>query len=184
MNNERGNIVFGVFWEFLEAIVFAAAIFTIVYLFVFQPNQVSGNSMYPTFHDKEYILTDKVSYRLSQPGRDDVVVFKSPPNPEKDYIKRIIAIPGDSVMVKLGKVYLNGELLSEDFLPPDVYTQANTFLREGEGYTVPSDSYIVMGDNRGGSDDSRHWGVVTKGEFIGKVFFRYLPITRFGMTPR
>lgn len=184
VDNERGNVVFGVFWEFVEAIVFAAAIFTIVYLFVFQPNQVSGDSMYPTFFDEEYILTDKITYRLGEVKRGDVAVFKAPPNPDKDYIKRVIGIPGDRVMVKSERVYLNGELLSEDFLPPNTNTDASSFLREGQEFVVPSDSYVVMGDNRGGSDDSRHWGIVKKSEFIGKVFFRYFPLTRFGPAPK
>ncbi len=176
--------IFGIIWEFVESIVFAAAIFTIVYLFLFQPNQVSGNSMYPTFFDKEYILTDKISYKLGQPKHGDVIVFKAPPNPEKDYIKRIIAVPGDQVRVQGGKVYLNEELLDENYLPANMITQPSAFLREGQNYVVPSNNYIVMGDNRGGSDDSRHWGLVKTSDFIGKVFFRYFPLTRFGPAPK
>lgn len=173
--------VFGVFWEFIEAIVFALAIFVVVYLFLFQPNQVKGSSMYPTFKDGEYILTDKISYRLGQPKHGEVVVFKSPKNENVDFIKRIIGLPGDSVKISRGKVYLNGKLLDEsEYLDQSVYTGPESFLAEDQDITVPDGKYFVMGDNRPHSSDSRDFGPVTTDEFVGKVFFRYFPIDRFG----
>ncbi len=174
---------FGVAWEFVEAIVFALAIFVIVYLFLFQPNQVKGSSMYPTFKDGEYILTDKISYRIGDPARYDVVVFKSPKDQDVDFIKRVIGLPGETVRVEGGKTYLNNKLLAEPYLASNVYTAGGLFLRDGQTLTIPEGEYFVMGDNRPHSSDSREWGLVTKDEFIGKVFFRYFPFDRFGPAP-
>lgn len=174
-------VTFGVFWEFIEAAVFALAIFVVVYLFLFQPNQVKGHSMDPTFSDSEYILTDKVSFKMGLPKRGDVVVFKSPKNADVDFIKRIIALPGERVKIKGGKVYLNGAVLDESkYLAPSVYTGPESFLSENQEFLVPAGKYFVMGDNRAGSSDSRDFGPVLPSEFIGKVFFRYWPIDRLG----
>ncbi len=184
MFKSRGFAAFGVIWEFVEAIVFAAAIFTIVYLFFMQPNQVKGSSMYPTFYDGEYILTDKISYRLGKPAHGDVVVFKSPRDQDVDFIKRIIGLPGDSVYVQGGRVYLNKQLLDEPYLPAGIYTRPGSFAREGALINIPEDRYFVLGDNRVHSSDSREWGLVTTDEFIGRVFFRYFPFSRFGPTQK
>ncbi len=173
--------IFGVFWDFIEAIVFALAIFVVVYLFLFQPNQVKGHSMDPTFHDGEYILTDKISFRLGLPKRGDVVVFKSPKNADVDFIKRIIGLPADRVKISGGKVYLNSQILNETaYLDSSVYTGPESFLSDNQEITVPTGKYFVMGDNRPHSSDSRDFGTVAPSEFIGKVFFRYFPIDRFG----
>lgn len=180
MLKNRGFVLIGALWEFVEAIVFAAAIFTIVYLFFMQPNQVKGNSMYPTYHDGEYILTDKISYRLNKPERGDVIVFKSPKDQEVDFIKRIIGLPGETVKVTNGKVYVNNKQLSEPYLPASSVTRPGLFSREGTAITVTSDNYYVLGDNRDHSSDSREWGLVNTDEFIGRVFFRYFPFDRFG----
>ena len=107
--------------EFVQSIVMALSVFVILYLFIVQPNEVNGESMLPNFLDKEYLLTDKISYQFSTPSRGDVVVFKAPKSEscavdECEYIKRIIGIPGDKVMIKDGQVYLNGKLLNQTCL--------------------------------------------------------------------
>lgn len=173
--------VFGVFWDFIEAIVFALAIFVVVYLFLFQPNQVQGHSMEPTYHDGEYILTDKFSFRMGPPSRGDVVVFKSPKNADVDFIKRIIGLPGEKVKISGGKVYINDQILDESgYLDPSVYTGPELYLGENRDIVLPDGYYFVLGDNRPHSSDSRYFGPVTPSEFVGKVFFRYWPIDRFG----
>lgn len=172
---------FGVVWEFVEAVVFALMIFFVCYLLLFQPNQVKGHSMESTFHDGEYILTDKISYRLGAPKRGDIVVFRSPKNAEVDFIKRIIGLPGEKIKISNGKVYLNGQILDESaYLDPSVSTGPESFLLENREIIVPSGKYFAMGDNRPGSSDSRDFGPVLPSEFVGKVFFRYWPMTRFG----
>ncbi len=136
-----------------------------------------------TFHDGEYILTDKLSYRIGLPKRGDVVVFKSPRNSDVDFIKRIIGLPGDRVKISDGKVFINGQKLDETaYLDSSVYTGPQSFLSENQEITVPTNRYFVMGDNRPRSSDSRDFGPVAPSEFIGKVFFRYWPIDKLGLT--
>lgn len=168
------------FLDFLETIVVSLAIFAVVYIFLFQPHQVDGRSMEPNFHNGEYILTDKLSYRLHTPNRGDVVVFHSPQDERNDFIKRIIGIPGDTLMVKGGFVYINGTKLEEKYINDPDQVLAGRFLREGESYEVAPEQYIVMGDNRLHSSDSREWGPVNQSSIVGRAFFRYWPVPAFG----
>ena len=161
--------------EFLQTLVVFAAIGSIIYLFAVQPHKVSGCSMCPNFHTNDYILTDKLSYRFNEPTRGDVIVFKNPRDPSQDFIKRVIGIPGDRVTLRGGKVYLNGQLLNEPYLDPTVVTNTGAYMGENQEKTVEKDKYIVFGDNRPGSSDSREWGQLPKGNIIGKAFFRYWP---------
>ena len=103
--------IFGFFFDILESIVVALAIFVVVYLFLYQPHQVKGASMEPNFHDAEYILTNKYEYRFGDPKRGDVVVFKSPQNPDVDYIKRVIGLPGEHIKLLNNHFYINEVLL-------------------------------------------------------------------------
>lgn len=171
------------FLDFLETIVVSLAIFAVVYIFLFQPHQVDGSSMVPNFHDLEYILTDKISYRIHTPNRGDVVVFHSPADERVDFIKRIIGIPGDTVKVQGGYVYLNGQKLEEKYINDPSQVLAGRFMREGAEIDVPPGQYIVMGDNRLHSSDSREWGPVTLKGIVGRAFFRYWPIPVFGTIP-
>lgn len=134
--------------------------------------------MYPNFHNNEYVLTNLISLRFSEPKRGDVVVFKSPAEPEKDYIKRVISVPGDRIYLKDAQIYVNGNKLDEAYLPSDVKTYQGAFLQEGEEVTVPEGQYFVMGDNRGASSDSREWGFVKKEAIVGVSMLVYLPISR------
>lgn len=161
----------------IQSILVAAAIFLVVYMFLFRPFQVNGESMYPNFHDKQYVLTNLITLRFNKPKLGDVIVFKAPPDPDKDFIKRVIGTPGDTVMVKDGDVYLNGQKLDQSaFLKPEVKTYGGSFLHEGESVTVPADEYFVMGDNRPYSSDSREWGFVKTNEVIGESMLIYWPV--------
>lgn len=134
--------------------------------------------MFPTFKNKEYILTNLITLRFSEPHRGDVIVFKAPTDAEKDFIKRVIGIAGDSVYLKDGLIYLNGKQLDEsEYLSTDVRTYGGAFLKEGEPVTVPAGEFLVMGDNRPFSSDSREWGFLKMKDIIGKSFFVYWPIT-------
>jgi signal peptidase I len=135
--------------------------------------------MFPNFHDKEYVLTNLIVLRFQNPMLGDVVVFKAPPEPDKDYIKRVIGTPGDTIEVKNGQVFRNGKLLDESkYLNPTVKAYSGAFLKEGDTITVPQDEYFVMGDNRLYSSDSREWGFVTRNEIIGESLFVYWPFNR------
>jgi signal peptidase I len=168
------------FLDFLETIVVSLAIFAVVYIFLFQPHQVDGSSMVPNFHDLEYILTDKISYRIHIPNRGDVVVFHSPSDERVDFIKRIIGIPGDTVKVLGGYVYLNDQKIEEKYINNLGQVLPGRFMREGDEIQVAPGQYIVMGDNRLHSSDSREWGPVTLNAIVGRAFFRYWPIQAFG----
>ncbi len=132
--------------------------------------------MFSTFKNKEYVLTNLISLRFEDLKRGDVIVFKAPTDSEKDFIKRVIGISGDIVMVRDGYVYVNNQKVNETYLRDDVRTYGGAFLKEGEPFTVPVDNYIVMGDNRPYSSDSREWGLLKKKDVIGKSFFVYWPL--------
>ena len=177
------------FWAFIvdivETVVVAAAIFVVVYLFLLQPHQVKGGSMEPNFHDGEYILTDKISYRFSNPQRGDVIIFKAPTDPDVDFIKRVIALPGEQVKISEGKVIIynkdhpNGWTLNEPY-QINGPTSGGKEVPQNTTVTVGQDELFVMGDNRVESFDSRSWGMLTKKNIIGKAWLRYWPLNVFG----
>lgn len=171
----------GYFIEFFETIVVFGAIFATIYLFVAQFHKVSGNSMVPTMHSGDYLITEKVSYRFKDPKSGEIIVLKNPRDESQDFIKRIIAVPGDTIMVSNNTVYLNDQPIQENYLPPDTITRSGAFLREGTSVTVAPNQYIVFGDNREHSSDSREWGPVTKQEIVGRAFFRYFPPQAMGL---
>lgn len=168
--------------EFIETLVVFLAIGTAVYLFIAQPHKVSGSSMFPTLHSGDYIITNKIEYKITQPKRGEIIVFKSPRDADSvDFIKRIIGLPGDRVKVENGHFYINDALLAENYLQSTILTLPGAFLREGEEVVVSPDHYLVIGDNRMASSDSREWGFISREEIIGKAFLRYWPITSFGL---
>lgn len=179
----------GFFLDIVQTIVLALSLFVISYLFLFQPHQVRGNSMYENFHDQEYLLTDKISYRFGSPQRGDVVIFKAPPSEpcaetECEYIKRIIGLPGESIKVENGQIYINNQLLKESYLPSDLKTASGSYLREGQPITLGTNEYFVMGDNRPHSRDGREFGPISGDNIVGKAALRYWPLTRFGILPK
>lgn len=170
--------------DFLETIVVALSIFVVVYLFVVQPHEVKGSSMEPNFHNNEYILTDKISYKFGPPQRGDVVIFKAPTNPDIDYIKRVIALSGERVKVVKGDVYVNGQKLPEPYLREPTQLFPGSALKEGEEIIIPDDYLFVLGDNRPHSSDSREFGPIPKRLIIGRAFLRYWPPQEFGILPK
>lgn len=166
--------------DILETIVFVGSLFIVIYLFVMQPNQVKGASMDQTFNNGDYILTSKIAYKFGSPQRGDVVVFASLRNKDIDYIKRIIGIPGDRVMVKEKKVFVNGVLLNEPYLTVDTNVFEGGFMQEGVEIMVPDGQVVVFGDNRPRSSDSREFGPIPYENIIGKVIYRYFPPTKMG----
>jgi len=168
-------------WDVIEVVVFAIAIFLFIYLLVFQPHKIKGDSMQPNFPNGEYLLTDKVKYRFNEPQRGDVVVFEAPGTNGEEYIKRIIGLPGETVSLRDGFVYVNDKLLNEKYLDPSLRTPSGNFLTEGKTVSVPEGKYIVMGDNRGASSDSRAWGFITTEEITGRAWFIYWPVSQMGL---
>jgi signal peptidase I len=173
---------FAAVFDFLQGIVVILAVMVMVYLFIMSPQEINGQSMDPTFHNGEYILTNKIGFKFENPQRGDIVIFKSPMNKDVDYIKRIIGLPGDKVKLLNGIMYINGKPLDESaYLPPNTPIYAGSFLHENEEITVPDKNYFVMGDNRPHSSDSREFGTINIEDVIGKAMFRYWPFNRTGI---
>ncbi len=164
--------------DILETITFVASLFIVVYLFIVQPNQVKGGSMEQTFYTGDYIFTSKVTYKFRKIERGDVIVFRAPSNPKIEYIKRVIALPGDTVMIKGSDVLLNGTKIDEPYIAaPTILFDSGT-VKEGQLITIGPDNLFVMGDNRPRSSDSRDFGPIHISSIIGHVFYRYFPFER------
>jgi len=169
------------FLDLLQTVVFAISIFLFIYLLVLQPHKIKGASMEPNYPDGEFLLTDKVTYKFNEPERGDVIVFKAPPTYEDEFIKRIIGLPGDRVSINNGKVQINGKPLNEKYLDDQLITSGGSFLSEGEEMLVPQDQFLVLGDNRPYSFDSRAWGFVLKDKITGRAWFIYWPPPNVGL---
>lgn len=173
--------IYAFFIDTVQTLLLVAAVFLVIYVFLFRPFQVNGESMYPTFKNKEYILTSIIALRFGKPRLGDVIVFKAPKDTEKDFIKRVIGVPGDTISLQDGSVYLNGRFLDESsYLPPSIKTLGGLFLKENHAVAVPPQSYFVLGDNRPYSSDSREWGFVPENLIIGQSFFAYWPLNIAG----
>lgn len=170
--------------DILEVIVFAVGIFFFVYLLIMRPHKIKGASMTPTYPDGEYLLTEKVTYYLRDPERGDVVVFTPPISDVDEFIKRVIAVPGENIMIKEGRIYINDKLLKEPYIADSMQTKGGTFLSEGENFKVPAGLYFVMGDNRPNSSDSRYWGPITKAKMSGRAWVIYYPFNKMGVVPK
>lgn len=163
-------------YETLETIVLAAVIWLVVN-FATARFVVDGSSMEPNFHTGQLLIVNRLAYRFGSLQRGDVIVFQYPGNTADDYIKRVIGLPGENVAIKGGKVYVNGQVLDEPYLPPDA-----TILYDQE-WVIPPDSYFVLGDNRAHSSDSRSWGMLGKEFIIGKSWISYWPPKYWGVVP-
>ena len=165
-------------WEITKVVAISLAIILPVRYFLIQPFYVKGASMEPNFHNSEYLIIDEISYRFEAPQRGQVIVFRYPLNPQEYFIKRIIALPGEEVQIKDGRITIfnsahpDGFMLNEKYLPADLQTFSENELK----ITVGPDEYFVLGDNRNASKDSRSFGMLNKSFITGKVLFRGWPL--------
>jgi signal peptidase I len=160
----------------LRDLVFSAAVSVLIITFLYQPVRVEGTSMLPRLEDSDRLFINKFVYHFSGIERGDVVVFRYPRDPEKSYIKRVIALPGDRLRIDHGQVWLNGRRLRESYVPQaysDSYTMAE--------FVVPDNSYFMMGDHRSISSDSREFGSVDRSLIYGKAAFVYWPARDAGV---
>lgn len=167
------RILLGI-WDVGEAAFIALISILIIYKFVAHPFLVQGASMEPTFRHNNYLLVDEISYRFTEPERGEVIVFRAPKDRSTFYIKRIIGLPNDTVVITSEGVAVNGELIEEEmYLPQGTVTRD---YAEGE-FILGDGQYFVMGDNRDASYDSRRWGPIARPDIIGKVSMRLWPVT-------
>jgi signal peptidase I len=166
---------FSFLFETAKIVILAVIIVVPIRYFIFQPFFVQGMSMEPNFHNEDYLIVDEITYRFRDPQRGEVVVFKYPQGPTQRYIKRIIGLPGETIVIENGQISIIDEnkefILDESGYLPDAYTggEIRASLSENE--------YFVLGDNRDFSSDSRRWGALSREFIVGKVYLRAWPFT-------
>jgi signal peptidase I len=161
-------------WDLIKFAAIALAIVIPIRMFIAQPFVVSGDSMFPTFHDGQYLIVDELSYILHNPHRGDVIIFRYPNDPSRFFIKRVIGLPNETLTMKDGAVTVTNASHPEGFTLNEPYIDEK-FLTT-DTYTTGSDEYFVMGDNRNRSSDSRIWGKLPRKLIVGRAFLRLLPI--------
>jgi len=159
----------------LRDLIISLAISCFIIIFLYQPVKVEGTSMMPSLEDQERIFVNKFVYRLEPIQRGDIVVFRYPRDPSKSFIKRVIGLAGDRIQIDAGRVFVNGKLLDEDYVP-----RAYEDLRSYPEVLVPVDCYFVLGDHRSLSNDSRDFGPVNQSFIYGKAVFGYWPMDKMG----
>lgn len=178
MPQEKGD---SFFTELLKFAVVALVIVIPVRFFIAQPFIVSGASMDPTFSSGQYLIVDELSYRLGAPDRGDVIIFKYPKDPTQYFIKRVIGLPGETVKIQNGQVYVTET--SGNTIKLDESYVTNKGNGADTSITLPPSQYFVMGDNRPESSDSRTWGTLPRQNIIGRAFVRLLPLQTIGLFP-
>lgn len=161
-------------WGILQTVLFAGVLFLVVNL-VTARIRVEGDSMEPSLRDGEFVVVNRLAYMINAPQRGDIIVFPFPLNPERRFIKRIIGLPGDTVKVQDGQVFVNGALIDEPYIAdrPGYNSQ----------WVVSRHEVFVLGDNRNHSSDSQNWGAVPVDSVIGKAVLVYWPLDTMGLIP-
>jgi signal peptidase I len=179
----EGNQARSFLTELAEILLLAAGLY-IVITFAIQTVHVIGYSMVPTLNNDDYVLATKIDLRFATPSRGDIVILKDPFDNSQDFVKRVIALPGERLKITSGRVYINGQLLDEPYLPPnDPWVTANnwpTDLGDTSGAVIPAGHYFVMGDNRNHSSDSRVFGPISLNQIESRAWIRLLPLDHFG----
>jgi len=170
------------FWEILRFSLIALIIVIPIRMFVAQPFIVSGASMEDTFQNGEYLIVDQLTYQFTSPQRGDVVVFRYPRDPSKFFIKRVVAVPGDTITIKNNTVTISNRTNREGFVIDEPYVASMNWGTDSTE-TLGEREYFVMGDNRNFSSDSRAWGVLQEERIIGRAFVRLFPPQHFAYLP-
>lgn len=168
-------------WETVRYALIAALIIIPIRTFVAQPFVVSGNSMYPTFHNGEYLIVDEISKYIGEYNRGDVVIIRYPNDPSKYFIKRIIGLPSETVSVANGVVTISGPTHKAPFVLDEKYVKNMKY--DNSSRALSGEEYFVMGDNRAQSSDSRVWGPVPARLMDGKALLRLFPVTAISFRP-
>ncbi len=176
---------FSFVFELIKIVVISLAIIIPVRYFLIQPFYVKGASMEPNFYDHEYLIIDEITYRLREPERGDIIVFRYPRDPQEYYIKRIVGLPGERVQIKDGQVYIYGADSQESFVLDEAYLAAGTktYSLTEDIISLDDEEYFVLGDNRNSSKDSRSFGPVNRSFVTGRVLLRGWPFDRISLFP-
>jgi signal peptidase I len=162
--------------EFVETLLLTLLIYVVVRSFLFENYRVVGRSMDPTLEDNQFLAVNKLGYRLHDPQRGDIIVFRDPRDDGRKLIKRVIGLPGELVEVRDGQVYVDNQAMPEAYIEsPGRYSYPPT--------EVPEDEYFVLGDNRNNSSDSHNWGMLAKNLIVGKAWVSYWPPALWGVLP-
>ena len=167
--------------EWVEPILLAVILALIIRAFLVQAFKIPTGSMRPTLIENDRVLVNKILYRYKEPERGDIIVFKYPVDGKRDFIKRLVGLPGETLEIRQGKVYINGEALPENLLIQKFYYYNREdwdYGKENQKIKIPQDSFFVLGDNSAQSSDSRNWGFVPRKNLIGKAFLIYWPPRR------
>ena len=167
------------FREIAEVVVLAVILYFGI-SFAVQAVHVEGFSMFATLDNDDYLIANKIDYRVHNPQRGDIVILRPPTNNSTDFIKRIIGLPGERILIRSGVVYINGHRLDEPYLPEAWVSDANWPDNNSAGQVMGADEYFVMGDNRNRSQDSRFFGPISRDRIDGKAWFRIWPLSQFG----
>jgi signal peptidase I len=174
---------FSFVFELVKIVVISLVIIIPIRYFLIQPFYVKGASMEPNFFDHEYLIIDEISYRFNDPQRGDIIVFKYPYNQQEYFIKRVIGLPGEKVLINDGQITIinsahpEGFIINEPYLPAEV----KTYSMNEEAVVLNNEEYFVLGDNRTSSKDSRSFGPVNHSLITGRVFFRGWPFNRLDL---
>lgn len=160
---QRVYWLFGWFFDFTKLLTILFVYVLILHFFIITINIVQGDSMLPTFQDRDVVFVDRLTYRMRQPERGESVSFNFPGADNRKYIKRIVGLPGERVVIREGRLYINDKMLEESYLPAGTATQPDGI------YVLDTNEYYVLGDFRANSLDSRHWGGLPKNYIIGRV---------------
>lgn len=166
--------------EVAEVVVLAVILYFGI-SFAVQAVHVEGLSMFATLDDNDYLIANKIDYRLHAPQRGDIIILRPPTDNSKDFIKRIIALPGERLLIRGGYVYINGRRLEEPYLPEAWTVDNNWPVNGSDGQVIPPNEYFVMGDNRNRSQDSRVFGPIGRDRIDGKAWFRIWPFGDFNI---
>ncbi|MDD5749257.1 MAG: signal peptidase I [Patescibacteria group bacterium] len=177
-NDEDPGLSFGkkiglFIFEIIKVVLISLAIILPVRMFLIQPFYVEGASMEPNFYENEYLIIDEISYRFNEPQRGEVIIFKNPRQRGSYFIKRVIGLPGEEVSLKEGRVYIDGQILAEEYI-------SHFSTEDHPSVALADDQYFILGDNRINSFDSRQLGPIAKSNIIGRVWVRGWPFNRLG----
>lgn len=178
-NEKKRESLFFFLWEIAKIVVLALLIILPIRYFIAQPFFVKGASMEPSFEDGDYLIINEISYRFTEPKRGETVVFRFPEDPKQFFIKRIIALPNETIEIKNNKITIYNAYNPTGFiLEESQYLDPNQTTEGKLGTKLDENEYFVLGDNRIHSSDSRRWGPLNRNFIIGKTFIRAWPFDK------